>query len=89
MRICLFTGGTLGHIMPCVVLIKEIKKRYKDTYIILVSTTKDKDYEILKSDAIDKNYYIDCFKASINLKEQLTNISAYRKPIKHRPHRKL
>lgn len=79
MRICLFTGGTLGHIMPCVVLIKEIKKRYKDTYIILVSTTKDKDYEILKSDAIDKNYYIDCFKASINLKEQLTNISAYRK----------
>ncbi len=79
MRVCLFTGGTLGHIMPCVVLIKEIKKRYKDTYIILVSTTKDKDYEILKSDAIDKNYYIDCFKASINLKEQLTNISAYRK----------
>ena len=79
MRICFFTGGTLGHIMPCVVLIKEIKKRYKDTYIILVSTTKDKDYKKLKSDAIDKNYYIDCFKASINLKEQLINISAYRK----------
>ena len=26
MRIIFFAGGTLGHIMPCVTIIKEIKK---------------------------------------------------------------
>ena len=33
--------------MPCVMLIKEIKNRYKNNRIIVVSTTKDKSYEIL------------------------------------------
>ena len=43
-----FTGGTLGHIVPCVTLIKEIKKRYKNIYVMVVATNKDKEYEILK-----------------------------------------
>ena len=53
MRIIFFAGGTLGHIMPCVTLIKEIKKQYPSSFIILVSTYKDDKYivnlEVTKS----------------------------------------
>lgn len=79
MRIVCFTGGTLGHIMPCVVLIREIKKRYPTSYIIVVATSKDSSYEVLKDNCIDKVYYIDCSKASLNIKEQFNNLKAYKK----------
>ena len=72
-----FTGGTLGHIMPCVTLIKEIKKRYKDIYIMVVATTKDTNYEILKSKEIDKIIYLECYKLSYNIKKQFINYKTY------------
>ena len=65
--------------MPCVMLIKEIKNRYKNNRIIVVSTTKDKSYEILNIKEIDKIYYIESSKASFNIKDQINNIKAYNK----------
>lgn len=63
--------------MPCVTLIKEIKKRYNDIYIVVVATSKDSSYEVLKIKEIDRIYYINCFKASFNIKSQLGNVKAY------------
>lgn len=79
MKIVCFTGGTLGHIMPCVTLIKEIKKRYKDVYIIVCATLKDSSYEVLKTKEIDKVYYIECSKINKNFKAQVKNLLAYKK----------
>lgn len=78
MKIVCFTGGTLGHIMPCVTLIKEIKKRYKNVDIIVFATTKDTSYEVLKSSEINKVYYIECSKINKNIKAQVRNILAYK-----------
>ena len=87
MKIICFTGGTLGHIMPCVMLIKEIKNRYKNNRIIVVSTTKDKSYEILNIKEIDKIYYIESSKASFNIKDQINNIKAYNKIKEKKTHK--
>ena len=62
MRIIFFAGGTLGHIMPCVTIIKEIKKQYPSAFIILVSTYKDDKYIITKDNSIDKTYYLESYK---------------------------
>lgn len=78
MRIICFAGGTLGHIMPCVILIKEIKKRYPKCHIVLVATSKDKNYEVLKSKDIDNSYFINSSKASHSLKDQIINLKAYK-----------
>ena len=74
MKIVCFTGGTLGHIMPCVILIKEIKKRYDDVQVIVCATSKDISYEVLKSEKIDKVYYIECSKMSKNIKSYVKNL---------------
>lgn len=79
MKIVCFTGGTLGHIMPCVILIKEIKKRYNDVQVIVCATSKDISYEVLKSEKIDKVYYIECSKMSKNIKSYVKNLKAYNK----------
>lgn len=79
MKLVCFTGGTLGHIMPCIMLIKEIKKRYQDVSIIVCVTVKDKSYDVLKIKDIDKIYYIDCKKASLNIKDQVGNLKAYKR----------
>ena len=79
MKIVCFTGGTLGHIMPCVILIKEIKKRYNDVQVIVCATSKDTSYEVLKSEKIDKVYYIECSKMSKNIKSYVKNLKAYNK----------
>lgn len=79
LKIICFTGGTLGHIMPCVTLIKEIKKRYIESYIVVVATSKDIGYEVLKIEEIDKIYFIESSKASLNIKDQLNNLKAYNK----------
>ena len=77
MRIICFTGGTLGHIMPCVTLIKEIKKRYQECYIVVVSTNKDSDYEVLKIKEINQIYFVKSSKASLNIKDQIINLKAF------------
>lgn len=77
MKMIFFTGGTLGHIMPCVMLIKEIKKRYKDIYIFVAATIKDKNYEILKTKEIDEIIYLECYKLSSNINNQIKNIKTY------------
>ena len=79
LKIICFTGGTLGHIMPCVTLIKEMKKRYIESYIVVVATSKDIGYEALKIEEIDKIYFIESSKASFNIKDQLNNLKAYSK----------
>lgn len=79
MRIICFAGGTLGHIMPCITLIKEVKKKYPSTYVILVATNKDEKYEVTKDNCIDKTYYIESYKLSCSFNEQFKNIKAYRK----------
>lgn len=79
MRIIFFAGGTLGHIMPCVTLIKEIKKQYPSSFIILVSTYKDDKYIITKDTSIDKTYYLESYKLSLNIKKQKKNLDCYKK----------
>ena len=73
-----FTGGTLGHIVPCVTLIKEIKKRYKNIYVMVVATNKDKEYEILKAKEINELVFLDCYKLSCNITSQLKNLKTYK-----------
>lgn len=79
MRIIFFTGGTLGHIMPCITLIKEIRNRFKDCYIVLVATSKDKSYDVFKTKDINQIYFIESSKASLNIKNQFKNIKAFNK----------
>ena len=77
MKMIIFTGGTLGHIMPAIVLIKEIKKRYQDSYIVVVATSKDQDYEIFRTKDIDKIYFLNASKASFNILKQIKNLKVY------------
>ncbi len=47
----------------------------------MVATKKDSSYLVLKDQAIDKVYYVDCSKLSFNIKNQIKNIKAYKKII--------
>lgn len=57
-------GGTLGHLTPALNLTKEIKQSNK---IILITTIKEKNYDYLFNQTIDKVYYLDALGISKNI----------------------
>ncbi len=66
-------GGTLGHISPAISFIKRIKEVYSDIRVIFLATTKDESYSCLKTDLIDKVYYIETYGISKNIFKNIKN----------------
>lgn len=57
MNILITAGGTLGHIMPGLILAKELSKKHS---VIYIASLKDEKYDVIKkADYIKKVYYID------------------------------
>ncbi len=51
-------GGTLGHIMPAISMVKDIKKIYPQHKIVFIMTVKEKQYEFINNNKdIDYIYY--------------------------------
>ena len=77
MKLIIFAGGTLGHISPAVELIKLIKNKYQNVYIILVATKKDKNFQIIKNCVCDEKLFIECYSIKSSIKKNIINLKAY------------
>lgn len=79
MKIGIVAGGTLGHIMPGIVLSKELSKKHD---VIFITSKKDKRFDILNNcSCIKKIYFVDV--VGLN-KKIYKNISPVIKAIKGR-----
>ena len=77
MKLIIFAGGTLGHISPAVELIKLIKNKYQNIYIMLVATKKDKNFQIIKNCVCDEKLFIECYSIKSSIKKNIINLKAY------------
>ena len=77
MKLIVFAGGTLGHISPAVELIKLIKNKYQNIYIMLVATKKDKNFEIIKKCVCDEKLFMECYSIKSSIKKNITNLKVY------------
>ena len=77
MKLIVFAGGTLGHICPAVEIIKQIKNKYSNVYIIFVATEKDKNYQIIKNCISDEIKFLECYSIKSSIKKNIKNIKAY------------
>ena len=81
-KIIFACGGTLGHILPAISMIKELRKIYLKEKIILIMTTKEKQYEFINNNRdIDEIYYYDI--DGFNRKKLFRNIIGFLRIIKN------
>lgn len=74
-------GGTLGHIMPAIAMVSDIKKIYPQHKVVFIMTIKEKQYEFINNNKdIDYIYYYNV--NGLNRKNPFKNIANFWKIIK-------